>query len=199
MFSSMKALTRCRISLISGVIFRSGIGSSLSGRELLEPSQALFPLPRRLSDCRNNVHDGCGYAVFAIGPDLVPARFRAAVDEYLLDDVRWHEPNRLLTLAGLPGPHHRTQRLTAAEPLVKRVVVGCREVTRDDEAPNHLGGVLVLSCDDEYSAGDVRPLLPGRFCRVVGDRRDLPRVIRGYVVRDYAVGFGRAQAQHLLA
>src|SRR5437867_8962728 len=118
MFSSMKALTRCRISLISGVIFRSGICSSLWGREVLEPGKGLFSLPRRVSDRRNDVHDGCGYAVFAIGSDFLSARLRAAIHEDLLDDFGGHQANCLLTLAGLPGLHHWGERVATAEPLV---------------------------------------------------------------------------------
>src|SRR5205809_3237120 len=129
MFSSIKALTRWRISLISAVIFRSGICSSLSVCQSFQPREALFSLLRRLSDCRDDVHDGCRYTVFAISLDLLPACLRAAIHEYLLDNIRRNEANCLLTLAGLPGLHHRPKRLAAAEPLMECVVVRRREIT----------------------------------------------------------------------
>src|SRR5437870_7743298 len=126
MCSSMKELTRCRISLMSGVIAKSAIFFSLSGRELLKPGKALFSLLRRVSDCRNDIHDRCGYAVFAIGLDLPPARRWTAIDEYLFDYLRGHQTNRLLTLSVLPGLHHRSKRVTAAEPFVEGVVIRSR-------------------------------------------------------------------------
>src|SRR6266567_813507 len=192
MFSSMNALTRCRISLISEVIFRSGICSSLSGREVLEPGKALFSLPRRVSDRRNDIHDGCRYAVFAIGSDLIPTRLRWAIHEYILDDPRRDETDSLLTVSGLPGVHHWGKRVATAEPLLKRVIIGSREITGDDEAPDHLSGVLVLSRNNEYAAGYIRRLLAGRLRSVIGYGRDLPSVIGRYVVRDDTVRFGRA-------
>src|SRR6266542_5357968 len=196
MFSSMKARTRCRISLISGVIFRSGICSSLSGREVLEPGKALFSLPRRVPDRRNEVHDGCGYAVFAIGSDLIATRLRTSIHEYILDDPRRDETDSLLTLSGLPGVHHWGKRVATAETLLERVIRGSREITGDDETPDHLSSVLVLSRNYEYAAGYIRHLLAGRLRRVIGYGRDPSRVIGRYVVRDDTVGVCRPEAQH---
>src|SRR5207249_5307844 len=64
---------------------------------------------------------------------------------------------------------------------------------------DHLGSVLVLSRDDEDTASDVRRLLAGRFCRFIGDLRDLPSIIGRNVVCDDTVRLGGAQAYHLLA
>src|SRR4029453_158021 len=185
--------------LISGVIVRSGICSSLAWRELLEPVETLFSLPSRFSDRRDDVHDGRGNTVFAIGLDLLATSIRTSIDEELLDDVPGYEPDRLLALAGLPGLHHRGQSFAATEPLMEGIIIRAGQVTGNDEPPDHLGGVRIVCGDYKDAAGDVRGFSSGRLRSLIGDTRDPPGVLRRNIVRDDAVRFRCPQAYHPFA
>src|SRR3989304_6789913 len=120
MCSSMNVRTRWRISLISGVIARSGIGSSLTGREVLKPSQALLCLGFRVSLSRNDVEDGRRDSHVTIELDSFAAFFRAAEHEDIIDDTFRHQPQRLRPVACLPGLHHRREEIPATPPPAQR-------------------------------------------------------------------------------
>src|SRR6266508_3856318 len=102
MCSSMNVRTRWRISLISGVIVMSGIGSSLTGRQAAQPVPGVCGLALWVSLGRDNVEDRCRDPIIAIESDLGSTLLRTAENEDVVHHLLGDQTDGALAVAGLP-------------------------------------------------------------------------------------------------